>query len=79
MAAFRCVIYIYLLDEAVDVWLPTDGEWISEMIYKVLPTENYDPEDEHWEFPPGTTVRCEKQVKYNGFEKQEVLVAVEKV
>jgi hypothetical protein len=28
------------------------------MIYKLLPTSNYDPEDEQWQFLPGTIVHC---------------------
>jgi hypothetical protein len=78
LATQRSVIYIQLLDEGVDVWRPTEGEMIADMVFKVLPTENYDPEDEHWEFPPGTIVRCEKQILY-GREAHEELVAVEKV
>jgi hypothetical protein len=78
MVTQRSVIYIQLLDEGVDVWRPTEGEMVAEMVFKVLPTENYDPEDEHWEFPPGTIVRCEKQIKWDR-GANEVLVAVEKV
>lgn len=78
MATQRSVIYIQLLDEGTPVWRPTEGEMVADMVFKVLPTENYDPEDEHWEFPPGTIVRCKKQIKHNQ-EAQEVLVAVEKI
>ncbi len=78
MATKQSVIYIPLLDEGVDVWRPTEGEMVADMVFKVLPTETYDPEDEHWEFPPGTIVRCEKQIKH-GAGSHQVLVAVEKI
>jgi hypothetical protein len=78
LATQRSVIYIQLLDEGTAVWRPTEGEMVADMVFKVLPTENYDPEDEHWEFPPGTIVRCKKQIKHNQ-EAQEVLIAVEKI
>ena len=75
MTPHRSIIYIHLLDEGTTVWLPTEGEIVDEMIFKVLPTENYDPENEHWEFPPGTIVRCEKLVLHD-IQAKEVLVAV---
>jgi hypothetical protein len=71
----KSIIYIYLLDEGVDVWRPTEGEEVADMIFKVLPTPNYDPEDEHWAYPPGTLVRC----AYETQSGEKILVAVEKV
>ena len=69
-------IYIKLLDDGVDSWRPTFGEKIQEKIYKVLSTEDYDPNDEEWEFVPGTIVRCELHEKSLGNKTIEVLVAV---
>jgi hypothetical protein len=54
-------IYVYLLDEGTDVWRPTKGQRVGDFIYRLLSTENYDPEIEEWEFPPGSIVRCEYQ------------------
>jgi hypothetical protein len=65
-------IYIYLLDEGTDVWRPTDAEVLSDGSYRVLPTPDYDPEDEKWQFPPGSRVICEKRKLSEG----NVLVAV---
>jgi hypothetical protein len=80
MDTYQSFIYIKLLDEGVDVWRPTQGEMVSVLIFKVLPTKNYDPENEHWEFPPGTIVRCEKKVIYGDYHvANDVFVAVEKV
>ncbi|MHB1457635.1 MAG: hypothetical protein ACYC0V_12045 [Armatimonadota bacterium] len=55
-------IYIQLLDEGTPTWRPTTGEKKREGVYRVLPTDNYDPEDETWEFLPGTIVRCEEMI-----------------
>jgi hypothetical protein len=59
-------IYIRLLDEGTDVWRPTLGRRVGPMTYEVLPTPNYDPGDEKWEFVPGRVVRCGWQEKSVG-------------
>lgn len=51
-------IYIRLLDEGTTVYRPTGAEELGDGIYRVLATPDYDTEDETWEFPPGTLVRC---------------------
>jgi hypothetical protein len=71
----RRIIYIPLLDEGTDVWRPTDGEAVSDLIFRVLPTADYDPQDEHCAFPPGTLVRCVAELR----EGKEVLVAIERI
>ena len=50
-------IWIPLLNEGTPVSRPTRGEIVGRGIYRVLQTEDYDPEDEEWAFPPGTLVR----------------------
>jgi hypothetical protein len=65
-------IYIPLLDEGVNVWRPTQAERLSDGSYHVLPTPDYDPDDEKWEFPPGSRVVCER----NRLSRGEVLAAV---
>jgi hypothetical protein len=52
-------IYIRLLEEAVTCIRPTEAEALGDGVYRVLPTPNYDPTDEVWEFVPGTKVHCE--------------------
>lgn len=69
-------IYIRLLDEGVDTWRPTHGERIRGNVFKVLPTDDYDPEDEEWEFVPGSIVQCELQKKTSRGEPKEILVAI---
>lgn len=66
-------IYVELLDEGTTVARPTQGEALAGDVYRLLPTADYDPEDEHWEFPPGSVVRCVKVIR----DGEEVLVARE--
>lgn len=68
-------IYIPLLDEGVSVVRPTQAEWVKDDIFKVLPTDDYDPDNEHWQFPPGTLVICEPEIR----EDKALLVAQEEV
>jgi hypothetical protein len=59
-------IYMRLLDEGVDVWRPVPAWKVNEGTYIVLRPEWYDPDDEHWEFPPGSTVICEPKTITDG-------------
>lgn len=49
-------IYVRLLDEGVDVWRPVEAEEEEHGAFR-LPTSA--PEDEAWEFRPGSRVICE--------------------
>lgn len=69
------VVYVRLLDEGVEVSRPTQAQLIERDEYRLLPSPNYDPEVETWEFPPGSIVRC--QLVTRG-EKQ-ILLAVEAI
>lgn len=53
---------------------PTTGEALGADIYRLLPTPDYDPADEHWEFLPGCIVRCIQITAQGG---KEILVARE--
>jgi hypothetical protein len=59
-------IYIRLLNEGTEVSRPTKAVDLGSGIFIVLPTADYDPEDETWEFPPGSRVRCEKVERSEG-------------
>jgi hypothetical protein len=50
-------IYIRLLDEGTACSRPTQALDFGNGLFKVLPTSNYDPADEVWEFPPDSIVR----------------------
>ena len=65
-------IYVALLDEGTSVWRPVPARKVGEATYEILRPADYDADDETWEFPPGSTVICEKK-KLNG---GEVLAAV---
>ena len=54
---------------------PTFGRLITDDIFKVLPIENYDPEDEVWQFPPGTFVKCHAAV----LDNKPILIASSQV
>lgn len=68
-------IYINLLEEGSPTARPTQAESLGNGTFRVLPTPNYDPENEIWEFLPGTIVRC----KLCSSSKGEVLLATESV
>jgi hypothetical protein len=58
-------IYVRLLDEGTPTSRPTNAVKVGVESFRLLATPNYDPEDEHWEFPPGSVVRCEA-TEYDG-------------
>jgi len=51
-------IYVNLLEEGTPCSRPTQALVLENGLFKLLPTENYDPDDECWEFPPGSVVRA---------------------
>ena len=53
-------IYVRLLDEGTDCTRPTQGIVLEDGLIQLLPTDNYDPDDEHWEFLPGSIVRAKE-------------------
>jgi hypothetical protein len=68
-------IYIPLLNEGTMVARPTRGVKLSENVYRVLATPEYDPNDEAWEFPPESIVECHLENR----SSHEVLVATKRV
>ncbi len=56
------IIYVRLLDEGVDVFRPVPAERIGEFVYKLNGYDFHDPDDEIWEFLPGTTVVIEERI-----------------
>ena len=50
-------IHVRLLDEGTECSRLTQALDLGDGFFKVLPTSNYDPEDEVWEFPPHSIVR----------------------
>jgi hypothetical protein len=59
-------VYVQLLNEGTSVSRPTTALPLGNGLYKLLPVENYDPDDEDWEFKPGQTVRLAERKKPDG-------------
>jgi hypothetical protein len=68
-------IFIPLLNEGTDVLRPTQGRILGTNEIQVLPTPDYDPAIEEWQFPPGTKVRCERESRGG----RELLVARQRI
>jgi hypothetical protein len=64
-------IYVPLLNEGTSVVRPTRGVDLGGGTYRVLPTQDYDPDDEQWAFTPGSIVQCNNEI----WSGREVLVA----
>ncbi|MCP5362259.1 MAG: hypothetical protein H6908_06485 [Hyphomicrobiales bacterium] len=67
-------VYVQLLDEGTPTARGTQAIEMGEGLYKLLPTADYDSEDEVWEFLPGSIVRCEER---RGQIIDRMLLAVE--
>lgn len=65
-------IYVYLPNEAVDVWAPAGAEHIQDDIYRILDCRG---EDDEMQFGKGELVRCRLQRLSEG----EFLVAYKRV
>jgi hypothetical protein len=50
-------IHVVLLNEGTWCARPTECVNLGNGLFKLMATPNYDPEDERWEFPPGSIVR----------------------
>ena len=64
-------IYVELLDEGTLVWRPVKAILVDKNIYKILTSNEYDPDDEVWKFKPGSLVECKWETK-NG---EKLLIA----
>lgn len=59
-------VYMPLMDEGASVWRPVPAWQIDRETFIVLRPEGYDPDDEKWQFPPGSTVVCEPKTLPDG-------------
>jgi hypothetical protein len=57
----RKTIYVRLLDEGVKTYRPVSALEVSRTVYEIEGFDIYNPEDESWEFPPGSLVMVEQQ------------------
>ena len=67
----RLLLYVRLLDEGTDVFRPVWAEPLGSGVYELIAPSDYDPEDEEWEFLPGTHV----SVSQRQGETEEMFVA----
>jgi len=51
-------IYVRLLDEGTDVFRPSSAIALGGDVYELLRPDSYDPDDECWEFEPGSRVHA---------------------
>ncbi len=70
-------IYVPLLEEGTPTVRGTQAIPLGGDLYKVLPTPKYDPEDEIWEFLPGSVVRCD--IAHDDITGRDFIRAFEKV
>ena len=59
-------VYVVLLEEGTDTIRGTQAIDLGDGTFKLLPTPNYDPEDEIWEFLPGSIVKVRSVKDYRG-------------
>ena len=52
-------VYVRLMGEGTTTFRPAPAEFLEEETARLLIPPNYDPEDEDWEFKPGSVVRIE--------------------
>jgi len=50
-------IYVRLLGEGTECSRPARGVSLGHGLFRLLPANEYDREDEQWEFAPGSVVR----------------------
>ena len=70
-------IYVFLLDEGVEVWRPVQATALGNNVYRII-SEDPGPDTEQWEYTTGDTVRCEERMLRGSLGPHRVLVAVEK-
>ncbi|MDC0980409.1 hypothetical protein OAQ84_01600, partial [Bdellovibrionales bacterium] len=54
----KAMIYVKIVG-AKWKFRPTPAVMVEEMVFKILPSKNYDPEKEKWEFQPGSIAECQ--------------------
>jgi hypothetical protein len=51
-------IYVKLLNEGIEVYRPVNADCLSNGCYQLKGFDIFDPEDEQWEFLPGSLVKA---------------------
>jgi len=58
MSAEFVRLFVPLLNEGTGVLRPVTGVFVAPDIVRLETPDDYEPDDEQWEFPPGSEVRC---------------------
>lgn len=61
-------IYVELLDEGVETWREAKAIPLENDLYRLLEPSEYNPEDELWDFLPGSVVRLKQATFYTGLK-----------
>lgn len=69
-------VYVRLLGEGTHVFRRTLAEFLESDRVRLLAPTDYDPEDEDWEFKPGSVVRVEP-LQLDGSEAQIAVALAE--
>jgi hypothetical protein len=77
-SSVNTTVYVYLLNEGVDCWRPVPAVKVNDSIYILQGFDIYDPDDEEWEFPPGTRVLVEEKEFFDGKSNYKKLAAIAK-
>lgn len=67
----QVVVYVPLLNEGTDVVRPVTSVRLGPDVYQLHVPDEYDPDLEEWEYPPGSTVQCVEESR----EGKTILVA----
>jgi len=59
-------IYVALRNERTSCWRPVNANKVVEDLCRTNTGQKCDREDEEWEFPPGSLVRCELKTLSGG-------------
>ncbi len=62
----QSTVYVRLLHEGTEVSRPTQALLVKDGVYRLLPNHDYNPEDEQWEFPPGSMIRVTRKISCDG-------------
>lgn len=71
MSTEQVELYVSLLNEGTTVLRPTRGLFVAPDVIRVEAPDDYDPDFEEWEFPPGSEVRCLAEFR----DGRQILVA----
>lgn len=52
-------VYVRLLGEGTVAFRPSPGEFLTPGMVRLIAPPGYEPDDEDWEFKPGSVVRVE--------------------